>query len=69
MTKTTLAIRGMTCNHCAMRVAKALKALPGVKDAQVEWQKAEAAVSYDETRVDIAKLSAAIADAGYQVVS
>ena len=27
MTKSTLKIQGMTCNHCVMRVAKALKAV------------------------------------------
>ena len=28
MAISTLKIQGMTCNHCVMRVAKALKALP-----------------------------------------
>ena len=36
MTTKTLKIQGMTCNHCVMRVAKALKAVPGVQDAKVE---------------------------------
>ena len=31
MKKETLKIQGMTCNHCVVRVAKALKAVPGVK--------------------------------------
>ena len=68
MTKTTLKIQGMTCNHCVMRVAKALKAVAGVQDAQVDLQKAEAAIAFDETRVDIEKLAAAVVDAGYKVV-
>jgi len=68
MSKTTLKVQGMTCNHCVMRVAKALKAIPGVQDAQVDLQKAEAAVTYDETKVDTAKLSSAVVDAGYKVV-
>jgi copper chaperone len=68
MTKKTLKIQGMTCNHCVMRVAKALKAVPGVRDAQVDLQKAEAAVTFDETKVDTAKLSTAVVDAGYKVV-
>jgi len=34
----TLKIQGMTCNHCVMRVAKALKQVPGVQDARVDLQ-------------------------------
>ncbi len=68
MTKTTLKIQGMTCNHCVMRVAKALKGVSGVQDAQVDLQKAEAAVIYEETKVDLNKLSTAVVDAGYKVV-
>jgi copper chaperone len=69
MTKTTLKIQGMTCNHCVMRVAKALKAVPGVQDAQVDLQKAEAIVTYDEGKAGADKFSTAVVDAGYKVVS
>ncbi len=58
----------MTCNHCSMRVAKALKAVPGVQDAKVDLQKGEAAVTYDEGKVTLEKLSSAIVDAGYKVL-
>ncbi len=66
MATTTLKIQGMTCNHCVMRVAKALKAVPGVQDAKVDLQKAEASVTYDDTRATKDKLSAAVVDAGYK---
>ncbi len=68
MTTKTLKIQGMTCNHCVMRVAKALKAVPGVQDAKVDLQKAEAAVTYDDAKVTMDILSAAVVDAGYKVV-
>ena len=68
MTKTTLKIQGMTCNHCVMRVAKAIKAVPGVQDAQVDLQKGEAVVTYDDAKVALEKLSLAVVDAGYKVV-
>ncbi len=68
MTTKTLKIQGMTCNHCVMRVAKALKAVPGVQDAKVDLQKAEAAVTYDDTRVTPDNLSVAVVEAGYKVV-
>ncbi len=68
MAKTTLKIQGMTCNHCVMRVAKAIKAVPGVQDAQVDLQKGEAAVTYDDAKVAKDKLSFAVVEAGYRVV-
>jgi copper ion binding protein len=66
MAKTTLKVQGMTCNHCVMRVAKALKALPGVQDAQVDLQKAEAVVTFDETKVVREKLASTVTEAGYK---
>ena len=68
MTKETLKIQGMTCNHCVMRVAKALKAVPGVQDAQVDLQKAEAIVTYDEGKATKDKLGFAVVEAGYKIV-
>ncbi len=68
MATKTLKIQGMTCNHCVMRVAKALKAVPGVQDAHVDLQKAEAAVTYDDSKVTTDKLSVAVVEAGYKVV-
>ncbi len=67
MATTTIKVQGMTCNHCVMRVAKALKAVPGVQDAKVDLQKAEAFVSYDDAKVSPQKLSAAVVEAGYKV--
>ncbi len=65
MASTTLKVQGMTCNHCVMRVQKALKAVPGVQDAQVDLRKAEATVSHEAT-VTKETLAAAVAEAGYK---
>jgi copper chaperone len=67
MATTTFKIQGMTCNHCVMRVAKSLKAVPGVQEAKVDLQKAEATVSYDESKVSMEKLSVTVVEAGYKV--
>ena len=66
MAKTILKVQGMTCNHCVMRVMKALKAVPGVQDAQVDLQKAEAVVTHDEAKAGRDKLAAAVVEAGYK---
>ena len=68
MSTSTFKIQGMTCNHCVMRVAKALKSVPGVQDAQVDLKKGEAVVTYDEASVTKEKLSFAVVDAGYKIV-
>jgi copper chaperone len=68
MTKKTLKIEGMTCNHCVMRVAKALKSVPGVQDAQVDLQKGEASVTFDEAKATQEIMSKAVVEAGYKVV-
>ncbi len=68
MTKRTLKIQGMTCNHCVMRVQKALKGVAGVQDALVDLGKSEASVTFDEGKVNVDTLSAAVVDAGYKVV-
>lgn len=68
MATTTLKIQGMTCNHCVMRVAKALKGTAGVQDAQVDLQKGQAVVTYDDTKVALDKLSFVVVEAGYKVV-
>jgi len=67
MATTSFKVQGMTCNHCVMRVAKALKAVPGVQDAKVDLQKAEAIVSYDDTKASPEKFTAAVVEAGYKV--
>jgi len=68
MATTTLKIQGMTCNHCVMRVAKALKGTAGVQDAQVDLQKGQAVVTYDDAKVSMDNLSFAVVEAGYKVV-
>jgi copper ion binding protein len=64
--KETIKISGMSCNHCVMRVTDALKGLDGVKDASVSLDDGgKAVVSYDEARLDKAKITEAISEAGY----
>ena len=68
MATATIKVQGMTCNHCSMRVVKALKAVPGVQDANVDLQKAEAVVTYDAAAITQEKIAKTITDAGYKVV-
>jgi len=65
MAKVAIQIQGMTCNHCVMRVQKALAELPGVRKAAVTLQPGQATVEYDEGAVTPGQMAAAVARAGY----
>ncbi len=61
-----LAIEGMTCASCAMRIEKGLKKVEGVKEASVNLATEKAAVTYDPTRTDLARLIQRVEAVGYR---
>ena len=66
--KKEMMIEGMTCNHCKMRVEKALAEIEGVENVSVdlETKKATLEIAYE---VDDALLKEAVEDAGYDVTA
>lgn len=62
----TIPVNGMTCMGCVNSVTRVLKAAPGVNDARVTLQPAQAVVEYDATLTNAAQLKSAIEDAGYE---
>ena len=60
---TDLAIEGMSCASCVGRVEKALRAVPGVSEAQVNLASERATV---RGTADVARLIAAVAASGYE---
>lgn len=62
-----LNVQGMTCNHCKMRVEKALLQVDGVVSADVNLADKNVVVSFDNARANAEKMKAAIEDAGYTV--
>jgi copper chaperone len=56
----------MKCGNCSSSVAKALKATGGVQDAQVNYEKGEAVVTYDDEKVNEAKLREVINGTGFK---
>ncbi len=64
MATTTLKVGGMSCGHCVMAVTKALKGVPGVKDAQVDLQGGRAVVDYDAPATP-RELVGAVLEEGY----
>ena len=61
-----LAIGGMTCASCAMRVEKALAKLPGVAGVSVNLATEKATVNLTDATTGIDTLVAAVTKAGYQ---
>ena len=61
-----LGITGMTCEHCARTVEKALCAVPGVLSAQVSWPERKAHIRASED-LDPAALGRAVTAAGYGI--
>jgi len=61
-----LGIGGMTCASCVTRVEKALRKVPGVKDASVNLATESARISYVPAEQMEARLRRAVRDAGYE---
>ncbi len=65
MTDAVINIEGMSCQHCVMRVKKALEGLAGIAKLNVEVGQAN--VSFDESRIQQKDIEAAIVKAGYRI--
>jgi len=63
----TIKIKGMSCQHCVMAVAKALGGIEGIKEVRVDLEKGEA--TFAEVKpVDRKQISERIKKAGFEVV-
>lgn len=61
----TLSVPGMTCSACPITVKKALTKVNGVSKVDVEFEKREAVVTFDDAKTTVAALTKATKDAGY----
>ncbi|MGA9187270.1 MAG: copper ion binding protein [Methanosarcina sp.] len=68
ITKETIKVEGMSCGHCEMRVKKAVEAVEGVQKAEVNLQKKQVVIEYEEGKENLEKVKAAIREAGYEPV-
>jgi Cu+-exporting ATPase len=65
----TIPIGGMTCAACAQRIEKALRKLPGVASASVNFATEKATVNYDPQQVRVSAIREAIEKAGYKALA
>jgi mercuric ion binding protein len=61
----TLSVSGMTCAGCAGHVEKALQKVEGVEKTEVNYDKKEAVVTYDDAKTGVEALTKATEGAGY----
>src|SRR6185437_10691664 len=62
----TLALEGMTCASCAMRIEKGLKKVPGVLDAQVNLATERGTVTYDPALTGLEQMVQKVEAVGYK---
>ena len=65
MREITINIEGMSCQHCVMRVKKAIEGLAGISGLSVEVGSAK--VTFDETKIQQADIENTIVKAGYKI--
>jgi copper chaperone CopZ len=65
MERMDIGVDGMSCGGCALSVEKALRAVAGVEQVQVDL--AGKTVHVEGARLDRTRLAQAIEDAGYDV--
>ena len=65
----TLKLRGMSCASCARNVEEAIRSVPGVSEANVNFAAEQATVDYNPQKTNIEKIQAAVDVAGYSAFS
>ena len=61
-------VEGMHCHRCETAIRRALEALPGVHEVEVDFPTGQASVLYDRDRVDVRQLMDLVNQTGYKAV-
>jgi len=61
----TLNVSGMTCAACPITVKKALEKVPGVSKVDVQFEKKQVLVTFDDAKTNTDALVKATTNAGY----
>ena len=64
-TTVTLSVPSMDCPVCPITVKKALTKVQGVSQADVNFDKRQATVTFDDAKTNVQALTRATKDAGY----
>ncbi|HEY9301814.1 MAG TPA: cation transporter, partial [Phormidium sp.] len=69
MDNATLKLRGMSCASCAKNIEDAIRSVPGVKEANVNFGAEQANIIYDAQKTDVESIQNAVQEAGYSAYS
>jgi len=67
MEKIVLKVDGMSCEHCAKTVSKAVSSISGTKDASVDLKNGTVSFSFDSGKAALDAVAAAITEEGFTV--
>lgn len=62
----TLKIEGMECDHCVLRVGRAIASVQGVIEVDVNLETKEAVVEFEEAKTNLKKIKAIVREAGFE---
>jgi len=66
LTEATIPVEGMTCTSCNVAVETAVKKLAGIHSIEADFKGKSAVVIYDEQKVSLIEITAAINKLGYK---
>ena len=64
-----LAVPGMTCAACPITIKKALAKVNGVNKTDVDLEKREVLVTFDDAKTNVEQLTSATKEAGYPSIA
>ncbi|MFV0518204.1 MAG: sulfite exporter TauE/SafE family protein [Aminipila sp.] len=62
-----LAVKGMSCSGCEIRIEKTLKAINGISKVKASYNNCKVSVTYDESKVSLSQIKQAITNLDYEV--
>jgi copper chaperone len=68
MSRVEWTIDGMTCSGCSSRLKRVLQQIEGVTSAEVTLETRQAAIHFDQQRVNTATLKERVESAGFAVL-
>lgn len=56
----------MECDHCVLRVGRAIASVQGVIEVDVNLETKEAVVEFEEAKTNLKKIKAVVREAGFE---
>ncbi len=67
MENQVIKVMGMSCDHCIQTITKAVEEINGIAMVQVDLEKKQVTVGFEENQTDLKTISAKIIEAGFEV--